>query len=472
MQSSLYYISSLFLDFIARGGGGGSGGGGGGGGGGSGGSSSSSMGLTILVFTGLILMYLLGYFLQVRFNKTVAKLVVWPVFAVFSIALFFIGEASSASAAFLIFIGMLAGSILGIKTIPLGKGYLKNKFKKTSKDVALAAQQDSSWDEASLTEYARNLFNLYQKSWSENNLEPCKLSLTPEYYNHTSLMIEALKLAKRQNIVNNPEIIELEISAIQDVEGKDGDSYTAVILANANDVLIDKSSDTILFEDNSSFTEYWNFIRINGNWLLSGIKQDTDNSNNSDTSLKQFATENGMFFSPDWGWLLLPSRGQLFGRSEFGTSDINNHVIGMQGNPGNQVLTQIYNYIPSTASDTRKNYLIVQTYLPKSYGQILVRKNKFRVFGSPRGLEKVETEWGQFNEKYEVWATVPELATSFELLHPAFMEKLEALPFELNIEVVDNVLYLYSADSSIGINDANYSVMLQIINEAFKQMKM
>ena len=86
--------------------------------------------------------------------------------------------------------------------------------------------------------------------------------------------------------------------------------------------------------------------------------------------------------------------------------------------------------------------------------------------------QKVETEWGQFNEKYEVWATVPELATSFELLHPAFMEKLEALPFELNIEVVDNVLYLYSADSSIGINDANYSVMLQIINEAFKQMKM
>ena len=34
MQSSLYYISSLFLDFIARGGGGGSSGGGGRGGGG------------------------------------------------------------------------------------------------------------------------------------------------------------------------------------------------------------------------------------------------------------------------------------------------------------------------------------------------------------------------------------------------------------------------------------------------------
>jgi hypothetical protein len=49
-----------------------------------------------------------------------------------------------------------------------------------------------------------------------------------------------------------------------------------------------------------------------------------------------------------------------------------------------------------------------------------------------------------FNAKFEVWASSIELATSFELLHPAFIQKLEELPFEVNIEVVDTTLYLYS----------------------------
>jgi hypothetical protein len=57
--------------------------------------------------------------------------------------------------------------------------------------------------------------------------------------------------------------------------------------------------------------------------------------------------------------------------------------------------------------------------------------------------------------------------TAFELLHPAYMEKLFALPFKVSIEVVDNVVYLYTRDKK-----ADYATMYAILNDAFKEMKL
>jgi hypothetical protein len=52
------------------------------------------------------------------------------------------------------------------------------------------------------------------------------------------------------------------------------------------------------------------------------------------------------------------------------------------------------------------------------------------------------------------------------------MEKLEALPFEVNIEVVDNVVYLYSPQPTDKNSADTYAKMLEILQEAYKQMKM
>ena len=91
-----------------------------------------------------------------------------------------------------------------------------------------------------------------------------------------------------------------------------------------------------------------------------------------------------------------------------------------------------------------------------------------------RGLQKVSMEWGQFNSRYEVYATSAEQATSFELLNPLYMQKLQALNFEVNMEVVDNILYLYTAikyDATTS-NLTEYQTMLDLLKEAFEQMKM
>jgi hypothetical protein len=51
------------------------------------------------------------------------------------------------------------------------------------------------------------------------------------------------------------------------------------------------------------------------------------------------------------------------------------------------------------------------------------------------------------------------------------MEKLEALPFEVNIEVVDTIVYLYAPLKTEKNPPEYYKAMLNILQEAYKQMR-
>lgn len=82
-------------------------------------------------------------------------------------------------------------------------------------------------------------------------------------------------------------------------------------------------------------------------------------------------------------------------------------------------------------------------------------------------MQTITLEWPDFNSKYQVFATTVEQVTAFELLHPVFMEKLFALDFDISIEVVGNILYLYT-----GSQVERYSTMLEILKVAFAEMKL
>ena len=50
------------------------------------------------------------------------------------------------------------------------------------------------------------------------------------------------------------------------------------------------------------------------------------------------------------------------------------------------------------------------------------------------------------------------------------MEQLAALPFAVSIEVVDNVIYLYTDER--GTDAATYETMLDLVHKAFKEMRL
>lgn len=438
----------LFESFARSGGGGSSSGGGGGDG--------------IIALLGYAPMHYVGSRLRRSSPEkitTISKQIVgWSIGLVYAVLWLFIWQGVFG---FLIAVAAVVGTGAGLYN---WFGKLKQSKVVQSK-LKTAAQTDGAWDEATLLARATEVFTRYQQDWSAQNSEAMRVYLTPDYQYHAALLVYALQLAERRNLVENSKIIDVVVVDMNDATDNTLDTVTVGITASANDKLVDTRSGQELFTDNSEFTEFWRFKRQGGQWLLDGIQQATEATWTHNMPLEAFALANGYRYSADMGWLLIPARGQFFGGAKFGKSDINNHVIGLYKQ---QLLTQIYTYRPTP--DNTKSYLIAQVNVPKSYGSIVVRRKKaLQLFGI-RGLEKVSTEWQQFNDKYEVFASSAEQATSFELLNPRYMEQLEVAPFEVNIEVVDNVIYFYSDERTA--DAANYQAMLGLLQLAFNEMKL
>jgi hypothetical protein len=368
----------------------------------------------------------------------------------------------------------LALSILGS-----GFGYLfsntmetmlrnKNKVRDAQ---ALAATKDPSWNPNELEAYIKIVFLQYQQNWSDLNSQQFPHYTTQLFATRSTLLMQALAQLGRKNLVKAPEIFSMAVDDLVDSEDNKKDTVCYRIAAKATDQIVDTRTGKILFEDHSTFMEYWNFVRgPKGVWLVDSIKQSTETSGSISKPIKQFAEIEGLVYSPDMGWLLLPTVGDIFSEGDFGKSDINNHCIGTY----HDILVQLYSYIPKKDNNGNPTaiYTVAQVAVPhKNYGRIVVRR-KPAVIASfftrkPKGTEKIETESLEFNKLYDVYAAGYEGSTSFELLHPTYIEKLTALPFVVELEVYDNTVFIYTKDKN-----ADYVIMFELLKAAFAEMKL
>lgn len=450
-------VVSLPLEWFARAGGGGSGGGGGGGDGEGG----------ILFIIGYLPMHAVGAVFRKISQDNIALKVIFNI-AGWIIAIIYALVFMSSQTVFGFFVGLFA--LLG-----MGAGLYGwfNKIKQsafTKKKLDEASAKDSAWNEERLVEYAKKVFSRYQNDWSKLDTDTMASYMTPNYHNHAMLLAYTLKSLKRHNYVYDINISEAIVTDVNDSDDDSQDSFVIGFTASANDKLVEDISEQVLYQTNDEFVEYWTFRRNGNSWLLDQIYQATANLGEQEQSIQQLAQQNGYYYSLDMGYLFIPKQGQLFGGAQFGASDINNHVVGLYKE---QMLVQLYTY-RKTVQDSN-NFVIAQVSVPRQYGNIVVRRKKNMRFGGIKGLDKIETEWTQFNDKYEVYASSHEGATSFELLNPTYMEMLEALNFEVNIEVVDNIIYLYtSLDAKVlsATSGSIYNQMLDILNKAFAELKL
>ena len=344
------------------------------------------------------------------------------------------------------------------------------RFRKGSaaaqRSVQQAAASDAVWSPERLTEYAASIFGKFQRDWQQMNVQSIRTYTTKRYANHISLMLYALQQMGRTNQMSNIRIKEVIITSAHDDANDQQDRVSFGILAQANDQLIDTTSGDVLTATTEEFGEQWNFVRHENTWLLDSIDQATEEESMLVRSLRQFAVDNRMYFSPDWGNLLLPTRGQLF-TAGFKNADINNHIIGFWTG---DLLVQLYTY-RTKEDESGDQYVVGQINLPKSYGGILVeRRGKLLSrLKAPRGYNKVSLEWGDFNKRYQVYATDENQVTSFELLNPSFMAWLYDQDIKVNIEVVNNVVYLYA---KLSANEQRYESMLEILKRSHKELKM
>lgn len=451
MQSLPELISALpnTIELFARGGGGGSGGSSGGGGGGE-----------LIAMLGYVPAYYAAKFCNARMVprwlgyilSAMAGLIAVAFIATYSIGI-----------ALIALIGAAVGVGAGMNNL---HARIMGKVKQNRQKVQIAASKDPAWQEAAIMERVRQAFYDFQKDWSNFDVPHMQTYIAQPYLWHVYYIMKALSQMNRQNLVANPEIIDAVVADIYDGEHNSQDSFTVYIRARAQDSLIDSAKSNVIYMDNSPFEELWHFVRQENTWFLDGILQATQDAKFADASLEQFAAANNMYYSPDWGWLLLPQRGQLFGKANFKRSDVNNHVIG----EWDGLLVQLYTYIPSKSDANSSNNLVGQITLPKSYGGIIIkRRRRLELFASaPRGYTKMSYEWPDFNKRYNVYATDMERVTSFELLNPAFMAELYDMDLPINIEVVDNVVYLYAP---VKTGSQKYEDMMKVLQRAFRELK-
>lgn len=361
-------------------------------------------------------------------------------------------------------ISAVIGAVAGALTDKL------RRFRRNSRAAQQAVQkasiQDSTWNEQAIIGYATTVFNRFQYDWERLDLTSIQQYTTPNYARHVGLMLYALQQMGRINQMSNVSISEVVITQAYDDQNDQNDRVSVGFVASADDKLIENGS--LIYRDTEEFGEQWNFVRSGNGWLLDGIDQVTEDSAQFIASMRQFAAQYNMYFSPDWGHLLLPTRGELF-KLGFQGADINNHIIGFW--TGN-LLVQLYTYNKPIGEDNMDYYIVGQVNLPKSYGGILVERRDSRFlkrFKAPSGYKKVQMEWGDFNKRYQVYATDENQVTSFELLNPSFMAWLYDQNIKVNIEVVDNVVYLYA---KIVNGEMRYAEMMDILQKSHKELKM
>jgi hypothetical protein len=305
------------------------------------------------------------------------------------------------------------------------------------------------------------VFFQFQKAWSEFDTATLETITSQRFYSQLVLELAVLKNEKRENRMVD---IELDYAYVDPKKYNSQEAISAFrveVRGRAKDSLYDIELQKELYKDSEWFTEYWNFVLDNGVWKLDSIDQATANKASIKKSITDFALRNNFFYNPDFGWLMIPNKGNLFSNASFKTSDINNHVIGVYKNK----IVEFYSIEFTQGGD---EYFIGQAILPKSYNRIVIeRKNKFSLIErTPKGLEKISLESIVFNDEFNVYADRVDAITTFELLHPAYMEYIMGLPYKVNIEVVGNTVYFYTTSKEV-----DYQKLLEILSRAFDEIK-
>jgi len=382
----------------------------------------------------------------------------------------------------------------------------KQRIKKAKAMQSIAQQADATWSDEVIQKTTSEIFSRFQSDWSNFELESMKTYLTARYYNHMHLVLYAMQQMGRQNVMTDVELKKVTLMGVHDRVDDEEDRFDAEVRAKASDKLVELQTKKELLVEKKPFTEIWHFDRENGDWKLDGISQldsqvslyafgktvetknlefledkQTKTSRHQGEKALAFAKKNNFFYNADFGWLLMPNKGILFSDTDFKASDINHHVIGMY----KKVLVQFFEYIPFMPGKGRRSlwskfttlyysgtaspsYTVAAASLPKAYSNISLRRRKRMFFSfKPVGMTRVKTESHDFNKIYDLFTDDIDKVNSLELLHPAYIEKMQLLGFKVNLEIANNTLYLYSTDKK-----ADFDQMLTLLQQAFDEMKM
>ncbi len=342
-----------------------------------------------------------------------------------------------------------------------------NKYLKEQRELN-AKDQNSTKQEKWIHEEAERIFTQYQQDWSDYNLGDIQKYTTDNYFRHASLMLDAIDRMNRRNVVSNLAITRTILYTPVNDETNLPIMVQLMFKFGGTDSLIGVDTKHSIYSNNArGVVEYWDFIYDGESLKLNGITQSTESTPHLIESIAEFAKENNLFYSPDWGRLALPTRGLIFsGHDVLKYADVNNHVVGKW----NDCLVQIYTY-SAIPGNPNSYYIVGQINVPKSYEGVIVEAKKAKLkVAKPENYDKFDMEWEGFNRRYNVFAASKDALPAFELLNPKFMERLYERNLPYNLEVKDGTIYIFAKVKKAKKED--YAELLNVLSEAFNELRM
>ncbi len=359
---------------------------------------------------------------------------------------------------------------------------------KAKKLMVLSAQSDPLWQKEHITQFVQAVFNAYYFAWYNFNPHNLDKFLSSDFYKKTILEMNVVRSLNRRFTPKIKGDLKIEIIEAEDKNSIEGDTFTAELTYSLERDSIFKTNLALSYltlRNNQKLlywgkiVEYWQFTRSSNGWRLNKVWSDhfirpKIATPKLEEKIQIFAKENNFYYDPDFGKIIVPSKGKLFDKYKYSTR-VSNHTIGVI----DKKIVQFYIFYgcDSTGDNrTCRNYVISQAILPKNYKNMIIESkgSDLALFSNiGTGLEKIKTSSIDFDKKYTVYRHHQDRVNVLELLPTNFMEHLLTIKFPIYLEIVDNLLYI--ATPYRGLNKNNligYQEMLEVLNWSFKEMKM
>ena len=145
-----------------------------------------------------------------------------------------------------------------------------NKISEVLKKIALNAPE---WSESNLLSIATNKFTILQEARAKNNLDCIKKNLHPLLFSLWEMEIENQMGLNEYTLITGVSISKIAIVDLRHFQDNELDEFTVVVDAKATIQTI--LCRAIMKSQKTSFREYWSFGRLNDEWVLKRVLQNS-----------------------------------------------------------------------------------------------------------------------------------------------------------------------------------------------------
>ncbi len=146
----------------------------------------------------------------------------------------------------------------------------------TRENMSYYAQTFPRWDRDYLVARVRQVFFWLQDAWSRQDMSDGAEHLAPHLMAEYSQDLNAMRSRGERNMIKDPVLENGDVEFIHSHLGEDGQHFIAMIFASLVDYTLDTQGRAMSGDQEKRlyFTEFWEFVWQDEQWVLSKIYQE------------------------------------------------------------------------------------------------------------------------------------------------------------------------------------------------------